>query len=146
MRSDNEIQLDILSGLTWETNITAADFGVVVKDGVVTLSGKVASFAEKRCAELAVMRVFDITALHTKVEVHLPIADVRTDRDIGLALTQLMQGMDYLDEEKISFIVENGNVTVSGELEWEFQHNALMQEVAGLTGVLDLRSRLTIQP
>ncbi|MFZ6719931.1 BON domain-containing protein [Undibacterium sp. Ji49W] len=146
MRSDNEIQLDILSGLAWETSLTVADFDVAVKDGVVTLSGKVASFAEKRCAELAVMRVFDVVALHTAVEVHLPIADARTDKDIGLALTQLIQLTDYLDEEKISFIVENGNVTVSGELEWEFQQNALMHGVAGLTGVRGLCSQLTIQP
>ncbi|MFZ6766377.1 BON domain-containing protein [Undibacterium sp. Di26W] len=146
MRSDNEILLDVQSGLAWETGITAADFAVTVKDGVVELSGKVASFSEKQCAELAVMRVFDVIALNTEVEVHLSIGDARTDRDIGHALERLIQVSDYLNQDKISFTVENCNVTLSGTLEWEFQRNELMHGVAGLTGLRGLCNQLKIEP
>jgi hypothetical protein len=85
MKSDRELQINVLDELRWEPGVKATDIGVTVKDGVVTLEGTVDSFAEKRAAERAVKRLPDIRALAIELEVKLPGSSERTDADIAEA-------------------------------------------------------------
>src|SRR5450432_3153336 len=83
MKSDNDLKRRVEEELRWEPRVHAAEIGVAVKDGVVTLSGHVGGWAEKWGAEHAVERVAGVAALAEEIEVRLPIDTHRTDADIA---------------------------------------------------------------
>jgi len=85
MKSDRDLQIDVLDELRWEPGVNATDIGATVKDGVVTLEGTVGSYAEKWAAERAVKRVFGLKALAVEIEVKLPGSSERTDADVARA-------------------------------------------------------------
>jgi len=57
--------------LKWEPQVTASQIGIQVKDGVITLSGEVSSYAEKWNAERAAQRVSGVNALAADLKVKL---------------------------------------------------------------------------
>src|SRR5471032_1515720 len=63
MKTDSQLQKDVMAELAWEPSVHAAQIGVEVKDGIVTLDGHVATYTEKWNAELAAQRVTGVKAL-----------------------------------------------------------------------------------
>ena len=83
--TDIELQRDVLDELKWEPSVNAAHIGVSVKDGVVTLTGHVPSYAEKYAAERAAKLVHSVKAVANELDVKLPGSSHRTDEDIAAA-------------------------------------------------------------
>src|SRR4030081_1823039 len=83
--SDTELQRDVLDELKWEPSVNAAHVGVTAKEGVVTLTGHVTSYAEKYAAEKAAKRVHGVRAIANELDVKLPGSSQRTDEDIARA-------------------------------------------------------------
>jgi len=146
MRSDRELQIDVLDELRWEPGVNATDIGATVKDGVVTLEGTVDSFAEKWAAEGAVKRLPDVKALVVELEVKLPGASERTDADIARAAEHALEWNVAVPEDRIKVTVENGFLILEGEVDWEFQRSAAKQAVQCLTGVKGVANGITIKP
>lgn len=91
MKSDSELKRDIEAELMWDPDINAADIAVAVKDGVVTLTGFVRSYAQKWEAEKAAKRVDGVRGVANDIEVQLPVGDERPDPEIARdAVTALM--------------------------------------------------------
>lgn len=63
MPADRDPQADVIEELDFDPAVDAAHIGVTAKDGVVTLSGHVGSYAEKLAAEAAVRRVKGVLAI-----------------------------------------------------------------------------------
>ena len=82
MKTDTELQQDVMDELKWEPSIKAAEIGVGVKDGVVKLSGYVDTLGEKSIAERAVVRVFGVKAVTGELKVRFPSSVQRPDEDI----------------------------------------------------------------
>jgi osmotically-inducible protein OsmY len=140
MKTDVQAKDDVASELSWEPSVNAADIGVEVNSGVVTLTGHVRSYAEKVSAEHAAQRVSGVRALAVEIDVRLPDFNERTDADIALAARHALDWSTYLPTSKIQVVVEQAWVTLSGEVEWDYQRQAASSAVRflmGVTGVTD---------
>jgi len=146
MKTDREIQLDVLDALRWEPSVNATDIGVAVKNGVVTLEGTVDSFPEKWAAEKAAKRVPSVKGLAVEMEVNLPGSSERTDADIARAAETALDWDISVPSDRIKVTVEKGFLTLEGEIDWQFQKSAAEQAVQHLTGVKGVWNRITIKP
>jgi osmotically-inducible protein OsmY len=146
MKTDREIQLDVLDELRWEPSVNAAEIGVTVKDGIVTLEGTVDSFAEKWAAEKAAKRVPSVKGLAVELEVNLPGFSERSDADIARAAETALDWDISVPSDRIKVTVEKGFLKLEGEVDWKFQKSAAEQEVQHLTGVKGVWNHITIKP
>jgi osmotically-inducible protein OsmY len=146
MKSDGEIQLDVLDELRWEQSVNPADIGVTVKDGVVTLKGTVDSYAEMWAAESAVKRLPSVKALAVELEVKLPGFSERTDADIARAAESVLRWDILVPHDRIRVTVENGFLTLEGEVDRQFQRTAAERAVRHLTGVKGVSNQITLKP
>jgi BON domain len=124
MKTDSELQRDVLDELKWEPSVDAAHIGVAVKDGIVTLSGHVPSYAQKYAAERAAKRVYGVRAVANELEVKLPGSSRRTDEDIAAAAANALKASVSVPADKIKVIVSDGVVKLEGDVEWQYQRDA----------------------
>ena len=130
MKNDSEVQRNVQEELKWEPGVTnVSKIGVAVKDGVVTLSGTVDSYFEKWAAERAAKRVFGVNALAVELEVKLPGSSERTDSDIARAAENALKWDVSVPYERIKVTMEQGFLTLEGEVDWEFQRSAAKRAV-----------------
>jgi osmotically-inducible protein OsmY len=146
MKTDIELQRDVQDELTWEPTVNAAHIGVSARDGIVTLSGSVPSYAEKFGAELAARRVRGVKAIVNELEVKLPGSEVRTDEDIAAAALKALRANPAVPMDTIKVIVRNGWVTLEGDAEWKYQSAAAEQAIRNLTGVIGVRNLIAVKP
>lgn len=147
MRSANELQRAVLEQLSWEPSIDAASIGVAAGgDGVVTLSGHVSSYTEKRKAEKAAKRVVGVQGVANEVVVTLPDAAARDDTDIAQAALQALTWDTSVPHERIQLTVASGWLTLEGEVDWFFEKKAAEKAVRDLIGVKGVVNRIVIRP
>jgi osmotically-inducible protein OsmY len=146
MKTDAQVQRDVLAELKWEPSINAAQIGVEVDGGIVTLAGHVDTYAEKWIAKRAVQRVAGVKTLAMNMEIYLPESSRRTDADIAYSATQVLRLISFLPEDSVRVIVEDGCVTLLGELASEYQRKTAAEPVCYLTGVLDVCNVIGIRP
>ena len=146
MKTDSDLQRDVLDELKWEPSVDAAHIGVSVKDGVVTLSGHVSSYAEKYAAERAAKRVYGVKAVANELDVKLPGCSQRTDEDIAAAAVSALKSNLSVPADKIKVTVSKGWVKLEGEVEWQYQKDAAEDAVRYLTGVMGVTNLITVKP
>jgi osmotically-inducible protein OsmY len=146
VRNDRDLQHDVMDELAWEPSVNAAHIGVSVKDGIVTLTGHVPSYAEKYAAEKAAKRVHGVMAVANELDVKLPGSSQRTDEDIAAACVNALKSNIVVPANKIKVIVNKGWVTLEGEVEWQYQKNAAESAVRNLTGVTGVSNYITVKP
>lgn len=150
MNSDSKIQADVTAELSWEPSINSAQIGVEVSDGIVTLSGHVGSYSEKWDAERAAQRVAGVKAMTIELEVKLPGLSKRNDVDIARSAGNVLDWTTSLPEGAVKVMVDDGWVTLSGDVDWGFQRDgasAAVRRLMGVTGVTDdivIRPKLTM--
>ncbi len=144
--TDTELQQDVLDELKWEPSVNAAHIGVTVKDGVVTLTGHVSSFAEKYAAERAAKRVHGVRAVANELDVKLLGDNKRTDEDIALACVNALKANVLVPRDQIKVIVNKGWVTLEGEVEWQYQKDEAERTVRYLSGVLGVSNLIAVKP
>jgi osmotically-inducible protein OsmY len=144
--TDAELQRDVLEELKWEPSVDAAHIGVSVKNGVVTLTGHVSSYAEKYAAERAAKRVHGVRAVANELDVKLPGISRRTDEDIAAAVVSALKANVSVPADKIKVTVSNGWVTLEGEVEWQFQKSAAENAVRYLSGVTGVSNLIKVEP
>ena len=145
-KSDEQLQRDVQDELHWDPKTSRAEIGVVARDGVVTLTGQVDSFAQRWAAMKAAERVVGVTAVADEMTVHLPTDYKRTDMDIAHAVANALRWDIEVPEDKIKARVDDGWVTLHGEVEWEFQRLAALRDVRTLTGVRGVTNSITLRP
>lgn len=145
MRTDNEIQNDIVEELRWEPSLIDKDIAVGVRDGVVTLGGVTASYADKLKAEKVASRVKGVRALANGIEVKLPSVSERADPEIARAAVQALEWHVAVPEQRIQVKVEQGWVKLTGEVDWYFQKEAAEKAVRSLVGVKGVANAITVK-
>jgi osmotically-inducible protein OsmY len=135
MYNDPELQQKVLDELKWEPSVTAGHIGVRAKDGVVTLSGHVETFMQRSAAEQAARRVQGVRAVVEEIRVKLPSDVQRTDEQIAAAVVDRLGWNVSVPRDAIKVTVEDGHVTLSGQVQWHFQQQAAAREVHELYGV-----------
>lgn len=146
MRTDLEIQKDVNDEIGWEPSLNPSEIGVAVKDGIVTLSGRVDSFFKKQIAEKAAKRVKGVKALAEDIQIGVSPSYKRSDTDIAAAVLNALKWHTVLEEEKITVKVEDGIVTLEGEVEWEYQRKNAATVVKNLSGVVAVTNLITVKP
>lgn len=151
MKTDRQLQKDVIEELQWDVAVQAEDIGVEVSEGVVTLSGRVGSFAEKFAAADAAKRVIGVKGVAMDLEVRLPGSSRRDDADIAKAALAALEWNVSIPSGAIQVKVDDGFVTLSGEVEWEYQRDVAASSVRHLLGVrgvnneVKLRSRAAVK-
>lgn len=146
MKTDSQVQQDVITELKWEPSVNAANIGVEVHDGVVTLAGHVTNYAEKLAAEHAAQRVGGVKALTVEIDVTLTGWGARSDIDIARSAENALQWVTYLPKDSIKVMVEKGWITLSGSVEWDYQRQNITSAVRYLTGVKGITDLLVIKP
>lgn len=146
MGSNDHLQRAVLAELHWEPSIVAAHIGVSADNGVVTLSGHVDSVAQKLAAEAAAGRVRGVKAVVEEIEVRLPFDTSRSDEEIAAAAVDRLAWDVSVPQNAIEVKVEGGWVTLTGEVEWQYQRNAAGDDVHRLMGVRGVSNQITIRP
>ena len=146
MKTDSQLQQDVLAELNWEPAVQAEHIGVEVADGVVTLAGHVTSYLEKYHASRAAARVNGVRALAIEIDVKLPYSGLRSDGDIAASAQNALQWMSAPLGKKVKVSVEKGWVTLSGETEWKFQKLAAAVAVRYLMGVNGVSNLIVLNP
>ncbi len=145
MKSDLKIKQDVIAELVWDSAIDAAQIGVEVNNGVVTLAGHLNSFAEKWYAKRAVQRITGVKALAMDVDITLPGSTVRNDIDIARTAENVLQWMTYWQKDAVKVMVEDGWITLSGEVDLEYQRKAATDAVRHLMGVTGVSDQITLK-
>lgn len=145
MKNNEDLQRDVQDAIKYEPLLHAAEIGVTVEDGVVTLSGTVDSYAKKAEAEYAAKNVSGVKAVVEKIEIHLGTVGKRQDADIAKEIVSIYKWNWYIPNETIKVKVEDGWVTLEGDLDWNYQRDAATESVSQLTGVRGITNQLNIK-
>jgi osmotically-inducible protein OsmY len=143
-RTDHEIQNNVLAELKWDAQVQPNEIGVIVKDGVVTLTGWVDSYLKKWAAEEGALRVEGVKAVANEIEVRL--ANERTDADIAAAAAHAIEWDVDLPPDKVQVTVSKGWVTLKGEVEWQYQREEAEKVVRRLAGVKGVTNVIVVKP
>ncbi len=146
MKTDSQLQQDVHAELQWEPAVHAARIGVQAKDGVVTLAGQVDTCQEKWAAERAAQRVPGVTALASDLQVQLTSLGRRADGDIAQSVANVLAWSAALPADAIQVVVEGGWVTLSGDVDWQYQRQAAIDSVRLLFGVTGVSNDIRIRP
>jgi osmotically-inducible protein OsmY len=144
--SDRTVHECVLSELEWEPSVNAAHIGVVVEDGVVTLTGHVSSYAEKIAAERAVKRVAGVHAVAQEIEVRYPSDKKTQDDQIAKRALDILAWNTIVPDDRIAVTVQNGWVTLTGEVDWWYQRQDAENSVRKLSGVRSLSNNIAVKP
>lgn len=146
MKTDSQLQKDVMDELKWQPSIKSSEIGVSVSDGIVTLSGSVDNYAEKRVAERAALRVEGVKGVAEDIIVDLPFGDKKDDTDIAKAAINALRWDTIVPSDRIKVRVDNGWVTTEGKVDWLYQKSAVNNALSNLTGVKGITNLVTIIP
>jgi osmotically-inducible protein OsmY len=146
MKTDSQLQQDVMAELKWEPAVHAEQIGVEVKNGVVTLAGAVGSYTEKWNAERAAQRVNGVKALAVEMKVKLSEFGQRSDADIAASARNILGWTSSLPADAVKVLVEGGWLTLSGSVEWQYQRQDAANGVRYLSGVTGVSNQIAIQP
>jgi osmotically-inducible protein OsmY len=144
--NDKLLQQSVIDELSWDPSFSSEHIGVTAKDGVITLSGHVPSYWEKRSALAAAIRVKGVKAVAEEVKVKLFDGNQREDEKIAEHALQSLLSDASVPNDSIKLTVERGLVTLTGEVEWNYQKMAAEYAVQRLTGVLCVLNDIKIMP
>lgn len=146
MKKDIEIQEDVISQLKWEPFLKASDIGVVVKNGIVTLSGTVANYSQKLAAERAAKKVTGVRGIAEDIQIGVSPVFRKNDTEIAESVLNALKWHSAVPEEKVKVKVEDGIVTLEGEVEWEYQRSSAKDAVDHLLGVRNVVNNISVKP
>jgi osmotically-inducible protein OsmY len=146
MNDDRRLQQEVLNELTADPSVNAEKIGVSVSGGIVTLTGKVESFYEKWQAEKAAQRVLGVQGLTVAMDVAIPSDRQRTDEAIARSVQTVLGWNAAIPKDSVKVMVENGWVTLRGELGWNFQREMAEKIVTELIGVRGVTDQIDLKP
>ncbi|HZS81418.1 MAG TPA: BON domain-containing protein [Stellaceae bacterium] len=135
MKDDLNLRQRVIDALEFEPRVDAAHIGVSVHDAVVTLSGHVASYAEKFAAERTARQVKGVKAIAEELEVRLPSDKKLSDDEIAARAVRMLTWDELVPNDRISIKVEHGIVTLEGEVDWQYQRVEAENDIHRLSGV-----------
>jgi len=142
VRTDDDILQDVLDEFSWDPEADPAGVNVQVDDGVVTLTGWVDNYPKKLAAERAAKRIVGVRLVVNDVTVKT--AKTRTDTAIAKAAVDALDAMSVLPLGVLAITVQDGVVTLEGEVEWEYQRKAAIDVVHRVEGVQEVVSRISV--
>jgi osmotically-inducible protein OsmY len=145
MKTDSQLQQDVMDELQWEPRVDHANIGVAVKDGIVSLSGFVQSYSEKLAAENAARSVKGVRGLAEEIEVRFESQPKTADPEIAKRIADIFEWSVSIPDDKIKIKVEHGWVTLSGDVNWHYQRDAAKNAAARISGVKGVTNLIDVK-
>jgi len=142
---DKKLRQDIIDALDWDPSVDSANIGVAVDDSVATLSGSVPNYAQKLAAQRIAQRVRGVAAIADEIEVRYAGSTIQTDADIAHRALQVLDWDVVLPDGAVKVKISKGYVTLSGEVNWDYQRRAAEADVRRLAGVVGVTNRIEIK-
>jgi osmotically-inducible protein OsmY len=142
--NDKDLRQLVIDELDYEPSIDAADIGVAAENGVVTLSGHVADYVQKMAAERAAWRVKGVKGIAQKVEVRLPTDRKWNDDEIAQRAVNILAWNALVPKDAVRVKVSDGWITLSGNVNWNYQRQAAENEVRKLSGVKGVTNSIAL--
>lgn len=146
MRTDKDLQSDVMAELRWDPIVDAAEIGVSVEHGAVTLAGHVKSYAEKVATERAAKRVFGVKAVADEIDVRVRGSEQRDDSAIAEAVADALSWNVMVPPDKVKAVVSNGWLTLEGEVPWAYERTAVERAARDIKGIRGITNRVTVRP
>jgi len=143
-KTDVQLKQDIEQELSWDPKVNAAQIGVSVDHGAVSLLGTVDTYAQKWAAEDATKRVSGVRTVAHDLTVKVLSEHVRSDTDIASAVQSTLK-WDVLVPKAVTAVVRDGFVTLAGQVDWNFEREAAERAVRYLTGVVSVSNSITLK-
>lgn len=146
MSTNNDLQQKVTEELEWDPSVDASHIGVTAKDGIITLTGYVAHYIDKRNAERAARRVADVKAVVDELDLKLPGSFERNDLDIAESALAGLKLNVLVPRDKVQLTVDKGWITLRGEFEWQYQRTAAENTVKFMIGVKGISNYIVVKP
>jgi len=146
MKTNEDLQKDVQDAIKWEPLLNAAEIGVTAKDGVVTLTGVVDSYAKKVEAENATKTVSGVKAVVEKIEITFGSTWNKSDNEIANEIVSAFKWNWEIPGSKVKVKVEDGWVILEGELTWNYQKSAVQKSVSNIVGVKGVTNNISVKP
>lgn len=146
MSQDDKLRQAVIAELGWEPSVIAAHIGVTANSGVVTLTGRVDTLAQKIAAETAARRVKGVMAVAEEIEIRLSSGAARSDEELAAAAVDRIAWDASLPVGAVQVQVDDGWITLTGQLDWHYQRQAVERDVHGMVGVIGVSNETTIKP
>lgn len=143
---DKDLRQMVIDELEWTPSVDASRIGVAVKDGIVTLTGQVSSYAERVFVEDAVQRIKGTRAIAQEIEIRLPFEKKTADSDIAKRAADILKWDATIPSEGVHVKVQNGFITLSGIVDWQYQRQAAEAAVRRLSGVVGVANLIALRP
>ena len=145
MKNNTELEQDVREEIKWSPILKDAEIGVTAKDGVITLTGAVDSYTKKLAAEDAAKRVKGVKAVAEEIRVESNGGRLRTDTEIARSILDAFKSNWSVPHDEITVKVEDGWVTLSGEVSWNYQRGSALEDANKQTGVMGITNLITIK-
>jgi osmotically-inducible protein OsmY len=143
--SDATLRNNVIEELGWRPNIRSEHIGVTAENGVVTLSGHVPTYSEKYSAEQAAKGVAGVRAVVEKLEVRFPGTNATADDEIARRALDSLSWNTLVPANSVQVKVENGWITLSGTVDWQYQKNAAEAGIRTLAGVIGVENSIVLK-
>jgi len=144
-KTDTQLKQDIETELRWDPKLNSAQIGVTVEGGAVTLLGTVDTYPQKWAAEDATKRVSGVRTLAQDLTVKIQGVHMRSDSEIAGAIQNALT-WDVFTPNTVTARVQNGEVTLEGQVEWNYERDAAEKVIRYLTGVCAVYNSITLKP
>jgi osmotically-inducible protein OsmY len=146
IKSDAEIRADVIRELQWDPQVTDANaIGVAVRDGAVTLTGSVPSYAEKVAASRSAARIYGVRAVADEIKVRLS-GEVSDDASIARAISRILELNTQIPERGARAKVQAGRVTLEGQTDYAYRRHEAERVVRHVPGVIGITNNITVTP
>lgn len=146
MKSDRQLEADVIDQLLWEPSIDSSQIGVTAQDGVVTLLGNVPRYVDKMEAERVAKGVAGVRGVANDIEIHLPGVSNRSDTDIARAAVTALEWNALVPRDKVKVTVRDGWLFLEGQVDWQYQRTAAGEMVRSLIGVKGVTNQISLTP
>jgi osmotically-inducible protein OsmY len=145
VKTDAVLKSEVIAELSWDPAVKSTAIGVAVKDGVVTLTGHIETFAEKHAATRAAQRVSGVKAIALELDVKLSPDHKRSDTDIATSAEQALKWNTMVPFEAIRLTADRGWVTLQGEVDWDYQRSSVEKAIRPLMGVVGISNEIKLR-
>lgn len=144
--NDKILRQRVIEALDWEPSIDSAHIGVTVENGVVTLSGHVPDYAQKSAAETTVRRVKDVRGIAEQIRVDIGTPSPYLDDEIAMRAINVLDANVLVPPKAIQVKVQQGWLTLNGDVHWNYQRTAAVADLRNLRGVTGISNNVTLKP
>jgi osmotically-inducible protein OsmY len=145
MKTDSQLQHDVMEELKWDPKVEHSRIGVAAREGVVTLTGFVPNYAQKLAAEKAARRVFGVRGVAQEIEVRFADDPKTSDAEIAGRILDIFKWDVTIPDQRLTVKVEHGWVTLSGQVDWNFEKAAAYKAASRIGGVKAIANMIEVR-